>query len=85
MRYWLITQEYRNSQKSSRGNTSAPSVRCGAVHESASILIDVGRGVFLIIGEEVGDMVVSIGGGMIVTSEIEGIILNLGLMKPKGG
>ena len=63
----------------------APSVGWGAVHELASVLIGVGGGVFLIVGEEVGDAVVGVGGGMIVASEIEGIILNLGLMKPKGG
>ena len=63
----------------------APSVGCGAVHELASVLIGVSGGVFLIVGEEVGDTVVGVGGGMIVASEIEGIILNLGLMKPKGG
>ena len=63
----------------------APSVGCGAVHELASVLIGVGGGVFLVVGEEVGDTAVSVGGGMIIASEIEGIILNLGLMKPKGG
>ena len=55
------------------------------MHELASILIGVGRGVFLIIREEVGDAVVGVSGGMIIASEIEGIILNLGLMKPKRG
>ena len=62
-----------------------PSVRCGTVHELVSVLIGVGRGVFLVVGEEVGDMVVGISGGMIIASEIEGIILNLALMKPKRG
>ena len=58
------------------------SVRCGAVHESASVSRGFSRGEFLVVGEKVGDAVVGVGGGMIVASEIEGIILNLGLIKP---
>jgi hypothetical protein len=52
------------------------------VHESASVSRGLGRGEFLIVGEKVGDAVVGVGRGMIVTSELEGIILNLGLIKP---
>jgi hypothetical protein len=52
------------------------------MHESVSASRGFSRAELLIVGEKVGDAVVSVGRGMIVTSEIEGIILNLGLIKP---
>ena len=64
------------------GIVCAPSARCGTMHKSASVLIGIGRGEFLAVGEKVGDAVVGVGGGMIIVSDIEGIVLNLGLIKP---